>query len=179
MTKYVNEVFGDTVECTEDELATIFLKLGMIEPNKRFDKNPEGKFQSVPIIEELLPKWELKKDSDGKSIYRTSEIHKIYLQVAQGQILTPFHQVLKAKLLIAMANEKRPFVPEDDPNKQFTTATQLTQTTLDRLCKPHEIWKEPDLSKDENYKQISFSEDSKRILLNSKNQIASLPIPQI
>ncbi|OHT08185.1 hypothetical protein TRFO_23405 [Tritrichomonas foetus] len=176
--KYVNEAFGEINECSEEELVSIFEKLGLFEANKRFDDKHDERLKSIPELACRLEHCVIRNDGNNKPIYRTSEFHKIYLQVAQGQLLTPFHHLAKEKLLIAMANEKKPAVLDFDPLQQFTTAKECSKDTLARLCVPRKTMEITPQEAEERVELNILSETSKKILMESKNEISSLPIDQ-
>ena len=182
----LKDFFENGNVCQADDLLNILKKLDLINVTKKVDTALELSIEfsdsqkdnsldnsqrdnSLDNSEED----EIESKSNKEAWYSIINLKKFYLEVANDQISTQFHGIAKEKLLIAMANEKRPLKIVYDPNKQFTTAQSLTRETLDRLVSSKRQ-KSPEIVDDvekEEFEPIKLSEGSKKILNESTRKV--------
>lgn len=170
---YVAELFENYTECTEEVLLDILVKLGLIDNNK-----PET-LASLPAIQPILDESRITGEENEKVKYKVAPLRTFYLQVARGQCSTNFHFFAKERLLIVMANKKKPATLDHDPNRQCTSAQLLTKETLDRLVPPKQEQPQVEDKPEEKIdRSFAISEESRKILEKSKKNLSTLPINQ-
>lgn len=181
--------FEDGKAIRADKLLRILQKLDLIKISKEPAPKPEFTEESSEIQREEIEEEEMDNNIGKRPFYEISNLIKFYLEVARDQISTKFHQIVKEKLLIAMANAKKQQKPKNTQNMQFTTALSLTRETLERLVTPKrqkspEEIKATNQKENEEYQPIKLSEESKKILDESKRKgddgelLCTLPIDQ-